>query len=583
MARIDYSSDFTAFFRDMVPVDGARPIIPPFLAEWLSIAFPQPTGDPAARNIMDCRTKKEGKSTLAAGVSLYMGARKPYSEVIIVASDQDQAKDRVFRAAKYAVENGPLSAHVKVFKDILEFDNSSFIQAIPADWQGVSGGNPSCVIFDELHAWVYENQRRIFDELLIPPTVKAGCRWIASYAGFEGQSELLRSWWDMGLAGESVKNGEGLPIYFNQRASLLALIDTGPESWRMPWMTSQYIEEVRTAERPNTFRRLWLNEWVASESQFVDEMKWDGLESKELRPLLPGDDTRLVLGIDAATTNDNAAMVGTCWNAELKTVDVRHVRVWKPERGFLRLGKPTIDLAETIGREVTRLNEAGQIDCIVCDPYQLHSLILEWEKAGIKVIELAQNAGRIDSDQALFTAINGGALRHYGDKALTEHVKNAVAVETPRGFRIAKEKSSRKVDACVALSMSHWGSLEYQKGARVEKAEYIHNPFFDWPDDDPEGFEYDPELGWIKDWNHSPHPAGITFQNCRFRVTGCHACRRELEQVGYYAQQQAAADEHYDNSDIREGWEMNRQYWRNVIDEEAARKAEFKRNFFRNL
>ena len=35
----------------------------------------------------------------------------------------------------------------------------------------------------------------------------------------------------------------------------------------MPWAFgeagAQYMREVQATERPNTFRRLWLNEWVS--------------------------------------------------------------------------------------------------------------------------------------------------------------------------------------------------------------------------------------------------------------------------------------------------------------------------------
>jgi len=58
--------------------------------------------------------------------------------------------------------------------------------------------------------------------------------------------------------------------------------------------------------------------------------------------------------------------------------------------------------------------------------------------------------------QSLFDAIIGKTLAHCNDPTLTEHVTNAVAIETPRGFRLAKERTSRKIDAAVALSMSHY-------------------------------------------------------------------------------------------------------------------------------
>lgn len=530
----DYTKDFQAFYRDMVAVEGAygpQPVIPAFLEKWLALAFPKPGGNPAARNIADFRTKKEGKSTNAAGVGLYMATRQPYAEVVIVAADKDQAKDRVLRACKYAVEHGPLASHAKVYKDIIELDNNSTIQAIPADWQSAAGGNFYCVIFDELHAWTYENQRRLFDEMIIPPTQPHGVRWIASYAGWDGESLLLKEWWDKALAGNPVT--DNLPIFHNQAASFLAFVDVGPESWRMPWMNDQYISEVRSSERPNTFRRLWLNEWVTNESQFLPEGVWDACYSREVKPISLKDRCRLVLGADASTSRDLTALVGCAWNDATQTVDVVYTRIWKPVRiAGIRFGKPTIDLDETIKAEILTLHNSGLVDSVVYDPYQLHSIAIDLQKNGIPMIELPQTAGRIEADQALYDAIISKAIRHYNDPTLNEHISNAVAVETPRGFRLAKEKTSRKIDAAVALSMAHYGALNN----KTSKAEMIANPFDPdiWPP--PEGWKYDTVHGWHEPYSARPHPPGVTWHNCPRRNKGCEACEKELEAEGWFDQ-----------------------------------------------
>ncbi len=489
MSQVDYSRDFSAFFRDMIAVEGAfgpRPLLPPFLGEWLNTAFPGPDGDPKARNIGDFRTKKEGKSALAGAVALYMASRKAYSEVVITASDIDQAKDRVLRAAKYAVEYGPLADHAKIYKDTIELHNHSTILAMPNDWQGAAGGNYSCVIFDELHAWIREGQRRLFDEMVIPPTQPNGVRWIASYAGWENESSLLKEIWDRALQGERIS--KDLPIYFNSKASLLAFVDTGEQSWRMPWMTPEYIAETQQSERPNTFRRIWLNEWVTNESQFLPDGSWESCYSPDVRPIAPGENAKLVLGADASTSRDFTALVGVQYNESTNTSDVRLVRVWKPKSGILRRGKPTIDLDVTIGQKVLDMHKQGQVQAVICDPFQLHSLIVEWEKAGIRVIELPQSSGRVEADQALYDAVIARSIRHYNDPELNRHIQNTVAVETPRGFRIAKEKTSQKIDAAVALSMALHGSLDQQKSGRYE-VKAIPNPFYDYNDSElPESY-----------------------------------------------------------------------------------------------
>ena len=327
---------------------------------------------------------------------------------------------------------------------------------------------------------------------------------------------------------------DDLPIFHNAEASILALIDTGADSWRMPWTSgdsgAQYMREVQATERPNTFRRLWLNEWVSNESQFVTPEQWAACYSPEVQRLADGDRRRLVLGADASTSRDLTALVGTSYNRTSGRVEVLYSRAWTPKRGILRGGKPTVDLEMTIGAEVLRLHEAGLIDAVVIDPYQLHTLAISWEKKGIRVIELPQTSGRVEADQALFDAIDTGGIAHSGDKVLTDHILSAVALETLRGLRLAKEKTSKKIDLAVALSMSHHGALQMQK-ASGEVTIYNENPFYtDYDNSEvfPHGYTWqqvDNRLYKVGKETVDRHPlTKEAVLKCRKRRHGCATC-----------------------------------------------------------
>lgn len=458
MGAIDYTRDFVRFFQDLYPLDTGKPIIPPWLAGLLYTFFPLPDGNPAARNVLYSTSKKQGKSTVAGGVALYIASRKRYAEVVIAAADKDQAKDRVFRSVKFAVENHPIWSRAKVYKDVIELGQGSLITALPYDWRGAAGGNYSACIFDELHTYTQEGQRRMYDELTIPPTVPAGVRWVASYAGWLGESVLLREIWEKALTG--TRTDSDLPVYSLPGASLMAFIDQGEASWRMPWFTAAYMAEQEQNERANTFRRLWLNEWVSQESEFITPEAWQACYSADVKPLMPKDDRFAVFGADASTSRDLTALVGAIYDPETQQTDVVYTRVWKPQANALRAGKPTIDLDDTIKAEILRLHALGQVEAVYFDPFQLHSISLDLIKAGVRMIELPQTNARTEADQALYDAIIGRLIRHYGDPTLSEHINNAVAVESPRGYRLAKEKTSRKIDAAVSLSMAHYGALQ---------------------------------------------------------------------------------------------------------------------------
>lgn len=409
--------------------------------------------------------KKTGKTFLNAVLTAWRWLALP-GEHFAAGNDLDQAASRVFsEIADMVKRNTYLNANVKIGKNELVFNpTGSTLRALAVDAAGNAGSNHLTVSHTEAWGVIYESSIRSWEEMTPPPGKKYGLpalRLADSYAGFQGDTKIWHELVDRGLQGKRISTE--WPIF--QDGGLILFHMEGEEARTRCFRGTQqeaaeyYAEQQRTL-RPNAFTRLHGNMRTSSESAFISPEAWEACYSESLRPITPKDTRRMILGADASTSHDLTSLIGCVYNHDTESVETVLTRVWKPQKiAGIRLGKPTVDLNETIGAEVIRLHKAGQVDAVVCDPYQLHTLILEWTKAGIKVIELAQNAGRVESDQALYTAILGRTIRHYNDPVLNEHIKNAVAVETPRGYRLAKEKTSLKIDAAVALSMAHWGAL----------------------------------------------------------------------------------------------------------------------------
>jgi phage terminase large subunit-like protein len=84
-------------------------------------------------------------------------------------------------------------------------------------------------------------------------------------------------------------------------------------------------------------------------------------------------------------------------------------------------------------------------------------------RAGLTIEEFPQSPANLTAaSQNLFELINGGNLVAYPDAGMRLAVSRAVAVETPRGWRIAKEKQSHKIDVVVALAMSALAAVRRQ-------------------------------------------------------------------------------------------------------------------------
>jgi len=156
--------------------------------------------------------KKSGKTTFAAIfvltlILLYGGA---FPEATLAANDQDQAVGRVFEACRRIIEASPLlKREAKVTESRITFPAlNATITAIPASFAGAAGGNQNISVFDEMWAYTSERSRRLWDELVPPPTRKLACRLTVTYAGFEGESLLLQDLYRRGKAQPQV--GEDL-------------------------------------------------------------------------------------------------------------------------------------------------------------------------------------------------------------------------------------------------------------------------------------------------------------------------------------------------------------------------------------
>jgi phage terminase large subunit-like protein len=84
-------------------------------------------------------------------------------------------------------------------------------------------------------------------------------------------------------------------------------------------------------------------------------------------------------------------------------------------------------------------------------------------KKGLPMQEYPQTIPNLtEMGQGLYDLVKGGGIVFYPDKELRKEANVAIAKETTRGFRIAKEKTSAKIDQIVALAMA---AVELKMGA----------------------------------------------------------------------------------------------------------------------
>jgi phage terminase large subunit-like protein len=388
--------------------------------------------------------KKSGKTTLAAIITLTMlllyGGH--YGEAFSLANDQEQAASRSFLMIKRIIEASPLlRAEAKITADRIIFPQfrDATVTALASSYTTAAGANPVISTFDELWAYTSENSRRLWDEMVPPPTRKIACRLTVTYAGFSGESVLLEELQKRGLAqpevGPCLHAGDGILLAWHHEPI-------------PPWQTEAWLAEMRRSLRPNQFLRMIENRFVTSESSFVDMAAWDACVDPTLTPVFADRNLLVDIGVDASVKHDSTAIVAVTPLPDKRVRLVAH-RVFQPTPD------QPLDFESTVEATLIDLYNRFAVRAIRFDPFQMQATAQRLQKRGLPVREFPQTVPNLTvASQGLWELIESRGLILYPDAAMRLAASRAIAIETARGWRIAKEKQSHKIDVIVALGMA---------------------------------------------------------------------------------------------------------------------------------
>src|SRR4029453_3580152 len=151
-----------------------------------------------------------------------------------------------------------LKGEARITQDKITFPGlNATITALPSNFATAAGGNQNIAVFDELWAFTSERSRRLWDEMVPPPTRKVACRLCVTYAGFEGESTLLEELYRRGLQQQQVAPdlyaGDGLLMFWSHTPVA-------------PWQDGRWLNEMRRSLRPNQYLRMIENRFVTTET-----------------------------------------------------------------------------------------------------------------------------------------------------------------------------------------------------------------------------------------------------------------------------------------------------------------------------
>lgn len=416
--------------------------------------------------------KKTGKTGLAGAhvitSTLIFGGRN--AEAYCIANDFQQAKGKVFDAIVQICENSPyLKRECVITQDRIAFPQTgAVVHAISSSDTSAAGAHPTISSFDELWGFTSTRLRRLWEEFIPVPTRLISARLVTSHAGYSGESELLEELYKDGLTLPEIAPGlrAGNNTLFFWSHDRLA-----------PWQTEQWLADMRRQQkRPAQFIRQFENRFVTSENPFIGEMSnWDRVVNASLGHL-PSSIVPIYVGVDGSVSHDSTAVVATNFDSKDKLVRLVTHRVFTPTP------KEPIDFA-VVEAYIMDLARRFSIRKVLYDPFQLVSSMQRLTKAGIRTEAFPQTSANLTAaSQCLYDLIQSQAIICYPDAAMRAAVANAVATETPRGWKLSKQTASKKIDVVVALAMSAYAAVQSQgESLFLGFGENAHN-WIDGPD-----------------------------------------------------------------------------------------------------
>lgn len=442
--------------------------------------------------------RKNGKSLLGAGIAIYglLADNELGAEVVSAAVDREQARVVFDVAAKIIELNPRLQAKCKVLsKSIVVHETASKYTVLSADVENKHGGNPSTIVFDELHTQPNGGLVEVLETgtharlqpLIVYFTTAGHDKDSVCYEYYEKAKKVL--------------SGEGYD------PSFLSVIYEASQTddWKDPavWKKANpnfgvsvipvnfinaFNDAVINKRKENGFKRLHLNVWTEQLERWLPMDQWEECGENLFVPSAH-DGEWCVAGLDLSSKVDLTAFV-LLFRGEDNMIDVQcyfwlpenvlkrkeeedamPYRQWK-EEGFLMTTPGDIIDYEYIRKTINKLGDRYHIHEIGYDPWRCEQLAVQLEQDGFKPIEIRQGYPQLsEPSKELEALLQSKRLRHNNNPILRWMASN-VACETDAQGNIkpSKKLAKKRIDGIVAL-VNALNRLIVTKGRKRSKYE----------------------------------------------------------------------------------------------------------------
>ena len=445
--------------------------------------------------------RKNGKSTLAAGVALYLlfADSEPGAEVVSAAADREQARI-VFDLAVQMVQASPvLKSFSTIYRTHIATKSGGTYRAISAEAYTKHGMNLHGIIFDEVHA---QPNRELWDVL----TTATGARrqpltFAITTAGYDRTSMCYElHTYAKSLLNGTVQDSTFLPVIYAADED-----DdwTAESTWKkanpgygvsvkQDYFANSVAEAKVIPAKEQSFRRLHLCQWTESYSRWIGLDRWDACRSEDGDLAESLKHRECYVGLDLASTTDLAALSlifpgedgysVLLYSFAPDEADRKREKENKPRiSGWAREGWITTTDGNVIDYEVIRkklheLAERYQVKEVAIDRWNATHLTTLLMEDGFTVVPFGQGFASMSAPTKEFEAlILGGKLKHDGNPVLRWNVSNVVIEQDAAGNqKPSKKRSSEKIDGVVATVMALGRAMtRTQSGSVYDTAEVM--------------------------------------------------------------------------------------------------------------
>lgn len=426
--------------------------------------------------------KKNGKSTLCAGLGLYLLTKddEPGAEVYSAAADRDQASIVYGEAENMALASPALRKRLKIIssrKTIVFPKTRSFYRALSADAYTKEGYNIHGLIFDELHA---QRSRDLWDTLRYGGEARRQPLLVSiTTAGYDRNTIC----WEQHEYAKKILEGsiEDESFFAYIRAAHEADDWTDPAVWAkanpslgetisVDGFRQSCIEAQESPRKQAAFKRYRLNMWTSAAEDWIEPAKWKAcagdVDLEKLAQL------RCWAGVDLSSTTDLSACAVIFEPDEEGLV---HLLLWAwvpgeniakrarndrvpydlwAQQGWIEATEGNVIDHDWIRKKIRDVlkERFPLLQVVGYDPWNATKWAIDLESDGVPVMEVRQGFKTMSpATKELERLVLSGKLRHDGNPVLQWCVSNVVLAEDPaENIKPEKKKSSERIDGAVA-------------------------------------------------------------------------------------------------------------------------------------